>query len=168
MPIEIFWMTPPTIHVRRAMTCLACTPEIWQAMSSGWKTRALLTFLSSPFVWGALWWNLDHTRNIWQFRFNPFRIDRTEMTLAAVMNGKGNGNKDEVVQKIKTSSLCDSLLNSSCTFPWGRFQLGERTLQEGQWAASSLQLGVTLKSWDGVSTLLYPVSLLAEYRRGIV
>ena len=36
-----------------------------------------------------------------QLRFNPSRIDRTEMTLAAVMNGKGNGNKDEVVQKIK-------------------------------------------------------------------
>ena len=34
-------------------------------------------------------------------RFNPSRITRinpetTEMTLAAVMNGKGNGNKDEV------------------------------------------------------------------------
>ena len=36
-----------------------------------------------------------------QPRFNPSRIDRTEMTLAAVMNGKGNGNKDEVVQRIK-------------------------------------------------------------------
>ena len=36
-----------------------------------------------------------------QLRFNPSRIDRTEMTLAAVMNGKGNGNKDEVVQRIK-------------------------------------------------------------------
>ena len=29
-------------------------------------------------------------------RFNPSRIDVIEMTLAAVMNGKGNGNKDEV------------------------------------------------------------------------
>ena len=29
-------------------------------------------------------------------RFNPSRIDAIEMTLAAVMNGKGNGNKDEV------------------------------------------------------------------------
>ena len=29
-------------------------------------------------------------------RFNPSRIDSIEMTLAAVMNGKGNGNKDEV------------------------------------------------------------------------
>ena len=30
-------------------------------------------------------------------RFNPLRIDAIEMTLAAVMNSKGNGNKDEVV-----------------------------------------------------------------------
>ena len=40
-------------------------------------------------------------KHLCQPRFNPSRIDRTEMTLAAVMNGKGNGNKDEVVQKIK-------------------------------------------------------------------
>ena len=45
---------------------------------------------------------------------------------------------------------------SSCTYHWGRFQLGERTLQEGQWAASSRQLGVTLKSWNGVLYIVVP------------
>ena len=30
-------------------------------------------------------------------RFNPSRIDSAETMLAAVMNGRGNGNKDEVL-----------------------------------------------------------------------
>ena len=31
------------------------------------------------------------------YRINPSRIDSTETILAAVMNGRGNGNKDEVL-----------------------------------------------------------------------
>ena len=43
---------------------------------------------------GGLWTNLDY------LRFNPSRINSIQMILAAVMNGKGNGNKDEVKYKI--------------------------------------------------------------------
>ena len=42
-------------------------------------------------------------------RFNPSRIDSIEMTLGAVMNGKGNGNKDEVGFP-KTFSLNETFL----------------------------------------------------------
>ena len=42
----------------------------------------------------GLWTNLDY------LRFNPSRINSIQMILAAVMNGKGNGNKDEVEYKL--------------------------------------------------------------------
>ena len=51
--------------------------------------------------WGALEISM---RGLWTYldylRFNPSRINSIQMILAAVMNGKGNGNKDEVEYKI--------------------------------------------------------------------
>ena len=148
----------------RVMTCLGSTLVMRKATSNGWKTRRQQTFPNSHFAWGVFAIMFKST-NSWKYvsRFNPSRIDASNagMTLAAVMNGKGNGNKDEVALKLQISRslwcyspVCCFNDNmywiSSCTWRLEQFRRGERIPLGDQWAAWLHQLEVIFRdlNWN--------------------